>query len=155
MKAQDRRKIYVSSLEAHVDALHAQLLERKLYPVSFERLEKIHGLRSKTVVVSECFGLACEARVADRLPISASIQSMIGGIGHDVQKIKVRLEELHRDVSPSRKGEAVRPVANPYWHLRTTIVVSDSKRGSDEHLSLSLYSFFLLFSFFFGWASAT
>jgi len=52
MKAQDRRKIYVSSLEAHVDALHAQLLERKLYPVSFERLEKIHGVRSKTVVVS-------------------------------------------------------------------------------------------------------
>jgi hypothetical protein len=24
---------------------------------------------------------------------------MIGGIGHDVQKIKVRLEELQRDVS--------------------------------------------------------
>jgi len=73
MKAQDRRKIYVSSLEAHVDALHTQLLDRKLYPVSFERLEKIHGVRSKTVV------------------------SMIGGIGHDVQKIKVRLEELQRD----------------------------------------------------------
>ena len=52
MKAQDRRKIYVSSLEAHVDALHSQLLERKLYPVSFERLEKIQGVRSKTVVVS-------------------------------------------------------------------------------------------------------
>ncbi|KAF9650486.1 hypothetical protein BDM02DRAFT_3092899 [Thelephora ganbajun] len=78
MKAQDRRKVYVSSLEAHVDALHAQLLERKLYPVSFERLEKIHGVRSKTVV------------------------SMIGGIGHDVQKIKVRLEELQRDVSRSK-----------------------------------------------------
>ena len=52
MKAQDRRKIYVSSLEAHVDALHAQLLGRKLYPISFDRLEKIHGVRSKTVVVS-------------------------------------------------------------------------------------------------------
>lgn len=73
MKAQDRRKVYVSSLEAHVDTLHAQLLERKLYPVSFERLERIHGVRSKTVV------------------------SMIGGIGHDVQKIKIRLEELQRD----------------------------------------------------------
>ena len=24
---------------------------------------------------------------------------MIGGIGHDVQKIKIRLEELQRDVS--------------------------------------------------------
>jgi len=60
MKAQDRRKIYVSSLESHVDALHAQLLERKLYPVSFERLEKIHGVRSKTVVVSQCFTLALE-----------------------------------------------------------------------------------------------
>jgi hypothetical protein len=53
MKAQDRRKVYVSSLEAHVDALHTQLLERKLYPISFERLEKIHGVRSKTVVVSQ------------------------------------------------------------------------------------------------------
>ena len=53
MKAQDRRKIYVSSLEAHVDALHTQLLGRKLYPISFERLEKIHGVRSKTVVVSQ------------------------------------------------------------------------------------------------------
>ncbi|KAF9785512.1 hypothetical protein BJ322DRAFT_1063544 [Thelephora terrestris] len=73
MKAQERRKVYVSSLEAHVDALHAQLLESKLYPVSLERLEKIHGVRSKTVV------------------------SMIGGIGHDVQKIKIRLEELQRD----------------------------------------------------------
>jgi hypothetical protein len=52
MKAQERRKVYVSSLEAHVDALHTQLLESKLYPVSFERLEKIHGVRSKTVVVS-------------------------------------------------------------------------------------------------------
>lgn len=52
MKAQERRKVYVSSLEAHVDALHAQLLERKLYPVAFERLERIHGVRSKTVVVS-------------------------------------------------------------------------------------------------------
>lgn len=55
MKAQDRRKVYVSSLEAHVDALHTQLLDRKLYPVSFERLEKIHGVRSKTVVVSSRF----------------------------------------------------------------------------------------------------
>jgi hypothetical protein len=37
---------------------------------------------------------------------------MIGGIGHDVQKIKIRLEELQRDVShfrsptPSRNGVA-------------------------------------------------
>ena len=37
--------------------------------------------------------------VAQQSPISASFQSMIGGIGHDVQKIKVRLEELQRDVS--------------------------------------------------------
>jgi hypothetical protein len=35
MKAQDRRKIYVSSLEAHVDALHAQLLGTQAVPRIF------------------------------------------------------------------------------------------------------------------------
>ena len=98
MKAQDRRKVYVSSLEAHVDALHAQLLERKLYPISFERLEKIHGVRSKTVVVS----YSPSSKPEQGSDIGFALQSMIGGIGHDVQKIKIRLEELQRDVSHFR-----------------------------------------------------
>ena len=76
MKAQDRRKIYVSSLEAHVDALHTQLLERKMYPVSFERLQKIHGVRSKTVVVSERFIFTVKP--------SRSLDSDIGSVSvHD------------------------------------------------------------------------
>ena len=65
-----------------------------------------------------------------------NFKSMIGGIGHDVQKIKVRLEELQRDVSaspchpppllsystlssPSRKREI--PMSSPVRRLLTFI----------------------------------
>lgn len=51
MKAQDRRKIYVSSLESHVDDMHAQLLSASLYPTQFERLDALSGLHSKTAMV--------------------------------------------------------------------------------------------------------
>lgn len=51
MRAPDRRKIYTASLEAHVDRLHAQLLEYKLYPVPFKKLDPYHGLNSKTAKV--------------------------------------------------------------------------------------------------------
>ena len=51
IKAQDRRKIYISSLEALVDSLHSQMLSYALYPVPFEQLEKLSGLHSKTAMV--------------------------------------------------------------------------------------------------------
>lgn len=63
---------------------------------------------------------------------------MIGGIGHDVQKIRVRLEELQRDVSqppttltPTHLGREKfprryrLPVTNLYWGFRTTSAASD------------------------------
>jgi hypothetical protein len=52
MKAQERRKIYISSLEEHIDALHNQVLSYSLFPVPFERLERMRGINSQTTIVS-------------------------------------------------------------------------------------------------------
>lgn len=52
MGAPHRRTIYIASLEAHVDRLHAQLLSMGLYPIPFEKLEPYKGLNSKTAKVS-------------------------------------------------------------------------------------------------------
>ncbi|PBK74245.1 hypothetical protein ARMSODRAFT_951859 [Armillaria solidipes] len=46
--APQRRKVYVSSLEAHIDALHDQLLRVGLWPVPAKELERYKGLNSKT-----------------------------------------------------------------------------------------------------------
>lgn len=51
MGAPHRRTIYIASLEAHVDRLHAQLLSIGLYPIPFEKLEPYRGLNSKTAKV--------------------------------------------------------------------------------------------------------
>lgn len=50
--APQRRTIYTASMESHVDALHAQLLEYALYPVPLEKLEPYRGLHSKTAKVN-------------------------------------------------------------------------------------------------------
>jgi hypothetical protein len=60
MGAPHRRTIYISSLEAHIDRLHNQLLGIGLYPIPFERLEPYRGLNSKT------------AKVINRLPVTLS-----------------------------------------------------------------------------------
>lgn len=52
MGAPHRRTIYMASLEAHVDRLHAQLLSIGFFPVDFEKLEPFKGLNSKTAKVS-------------------------------------------------------------------------------------------------------
>ncbi|KAI0314468.1 hypothetical protein OF83DRAFT_1044275, partial [Amylostereum chailletii] len=44
MGAPHRRTIYMASLEAHIDALHAQLIENHLYPVQFSSLEPFRGM---------------------------------------------------------------------------------------------------------------
>ncbi|TFY83602.1 hypothetical protein EWM64_g428 [Hericium alpestre] len=72
MGAPRRRTIYIASLEAHVDQLHAQLLDLGLYPVPFERLEIYRGLNSKTA------------------------KSMVAGLHHDSSHIKMKLLELER-----------------------------------------------------------
>ncbi|KAK0212574.1 hypothetical protein DFS33DRAFT_1282720 [Desarmillaria ectypa] len=46
--APQRRKVYVSSLEAHIDALHDQLFRMGLWPVFTKELERHMGLNSKT-----------------------------------------------------------------------------------------------------------
>ncbi|THH30060.1 hypothetical protein EUX98_g4114 [Antrodiella citrinella] len=70
--APHRRTIYTASMEAHVDGLHAQLLEYALFPVPFEQLEAYRGLNSKTA------------------------KSMVAGLQKDMNDMKVKLLELQR-----------------------------------------------------------
>ncbi|KAJ3895003.1 hypothetical protein GG344DRAFT_73570 [Lentinula edodes] len=70
--APHRRTIYMASLEAHVDELHAQLLSLGYWPVSFESLEPFKGLNSKTA------------------------KSMVAGLQYDSSQTKLRLLELQR-----------------------------------------------------------
>ncbi|KAI0274646.1 hypothetical protein BC834DRAFT_849061 [Gloeopeniophorella convolvens] len=72
MGAPHRRTIYIATLEAHIDSLHAQLLAIHLYPVPFERLEPFKGLNCKTA------------------------KSMVAGLQHDTSHIKMKLLELER-----------------------------------------------------------
>jgi hypothetical protein len=60
MRAAHRRPVYIASLEAHVDRLHAQLIERGLYPVAFAELAPFKGMSSK-VVKSTVAGLQTDA----------------------------------------------------------------------------------------------
>jgi len=70
--APHRRTIYISSLEAHIDRLHAQLLTIGFWPVAFEELEPFRGLNSKTA------------------------KSMVAGLQHDASIAKLKLLELER-----------------------------------------------------------
>ncbi|KAF8481184.1 hypothetical protein DFH94DRAFT_738552 [Russula ochroleuca] len=72
MGAPHRRTIYIATLEAHIDCLHAQLLAIGLYPVPFERLEPFKGLNCKTA------------------------KSMVAGLQHDASHVKMKLLELER-----------------------------------------------------------
>lgn len=70
--AQQRRGAYIGSLEAHIDMLHAQLLEIGFYPVPFNDLDPFKGLNSKTA------------------------KSMVAGLQHDASLSKLKLLELER-----------------------------------------------------------
>ncbi|KIM85263.1 hypothetical protein PILCRDRAFT_25164, partial [Piloderma croceum F 1598] len=72
MGAPHRRTIYIASLEAHVDRLHAQLLSIGLYPIPFEKLEPYRGLNSKTA------------------------KSMVAGLQNDTSHTKLKMLELER-----------------------------------------------------------
>ncbi|KAI0690602.1 hypothetical protein C8T65DRAFT_550331, partial [Cerioporus squamosus] len=74
MGAPHRRTIYLASLEAHIDRLHAQLLSHSLTPVPMEQLERYRGLNAKTA------------------------KSMVSGLQHDVVEVKLKLLELDRAV---------------------------------------------------------
>ncbi|KAF8640923.1 hypothetical protein AX17_000571 [Amanita inopinata Kibby_2008] len=70
--APQRRTIYMSSLEAHIDRLHAQLLEIGFWPVAFNELEPYKGLNAKTA------------------------KSMVANLQHDASVAKLKLLELER-----------------------------------------------------------
>ncbi|KJA29165.1 hypothetical protein HYPSUDRAFT_93392, partial [Hypholoma sublateritium FD-334 SS-4] len=70
--APQRRKIYTASLEAHIDRLHAQLLDLGWWPVAFETLDPFKGLNSKTA------------------------KSMVSGLQHDASVSKLKLLEMER-----------------------------------------------------------
>ncbi|KAN0125152.1 hypothetical protein V8E52_001704 [Russula decolorans] len=89
MGAPHRRTIYIATLEAHIDCLHAQLLAIGLYPVPFERLEPFKGLNCKTA------------------------KSMVAGLQHDASHVKMKLLELERanhglrNILKTRNGHCV------------------------------------------------
>jgi hypothetical protein len=93
MGAPHRRTIYIASLEAHVDRLHAQLLSIGLYPIPFEKLEPYRGLNSKTAKVR---------RPGPSLVRSFSTfgpqQSMVAGLQNDTSHTKLKMLELERSV---------------------------------------------------------
>lgn len=60
MGAPRRRTIYIASLEAHVERLHAQLVSIALYPISFYELDRYKGLNSKTAKVGPNISLFFE-----------------------------------------------------------------------------------------------
>ncbi|KAF9015232.1 hypothetical protein BDQ17DRAFT_1340706 [Cyathus striatus] len=70
--APQRRRIYISSLEAHIDQLHNQLLGMGYWPVQFSALEPFKGLNSKTA------------------------KSMVAGLQYDASIAKLKLLELER-----------------------------------------------------------
>ncbi|KAG6902907.1 hypothetical protein C0995_010077 [Termitomyces sp. Mi166 len=70
--APQRRTIYIASLEAHIDKLHAQLLEIGYWPVPMEELKPYHGLNSKTA------------------------KSIVSGLQHDASVTRLKMLELER-----------------------------------------------------------
>ncbi|KAG6845787.1 hypothetical protein H0H87_003841 [Tephrocybe sp. NHM501043] len=70
--APQRRTIYIASLEAHIDKLHAQLLDVGLWPVQMDELKPYHGLNSKTA------------------------KSIVSGLQHDASIARLKMLELER-----------------------------------------------------------
>ncbi|KAH0590654.1 hypothetical protein J132_09871 [Termitomyces sp. J132] len=70
--APQRRTIYIASLEAHIDKLHAQLLEIGYWPIPMEELKPYHGLNSKTA------------------------KSIVSGLQHDASVARLKMLELER-----------------------------------------------------------
>ncbi|KAF5377493.1 hypothetical protein D9615_005344 [Tricholomella constricta] len=85
--APQRRTIYISSLEAHIDKLHSQLLDIGFWPVAFDQLEPYRGLNSKTA------------------------KSIVSGLQHDASVAKLKLLELERANQGLQKTLQDLPVA--------------------------------------------
>ncbi|CCL98965.1 uncharacterized protein FIBRA_00973 [Fibroporia radiculosa] len=87
MGAPHRRTIYTSSLEAHIDRLHEQLLDYNLFPVSFESLECFRGLNCKTA------------------------KSMVAGLQLDAAELRLKRLELERASTALRNTLQQQPPA--------------------------------------------
>ncbi|KAF9270280.1 hypothetical protein L218DRAFT_952445 [Marasmius fiardii PR-910] len=70
--APHRRAIYLTSLEAHIDELHTQLIGLGYWPVAFDQLERYKGLNSKTA------------------------KSMVAGRQHEATLARLKILELQR-----------------------------------------------------------
>ncbi|KDR85065.1 hypothetical protein GALMADRAFT_24833, partial [Galerina marginata CBS 339.88] len=70
--APQRRAVYITSLEAYIDRLHAQLFDLGFWPVDLADLEPFMGLNSKTA------------------------KSMVAGLQHDASISRLKLLELER-----------------------------------------------------------
>lgn len=107
--APHRRTIYLASLEAHIDRIHAQLSECGAFcsvpdcltylftsvgccPVSVAELEPFRGLNSKTAKVA--FTVHLFVSESDL----TLIKSMVSGLQHEVSVAKLKLLELERAV---------------------------------------------------------
>ncbi|KAJ6610064.1 hypothetical protein B0H10DRAFT_1812431 [Mycena sp. CBHHK59/15] len=71
----NRRPIYQASLEAHIDRLHAFVLNPDFYPVTVAELDQFKGLNTKTC------------------------KTMVAGLQHDVTMAHEKLLEMQRSVS--------------------------------------------------------
>ncbi|ESK87883.1 hypothetical protein Moror_15250 [Moniliophthora roreri MCA 2997] len=70
--APHRRTIYMASLEAHIDNLHAQLLSLGFWPVAFDDLEALKGLNTRTA------------------------KSVVAGLQYDATLARLKILELER-----------------------------------------------------------
>ncbi|KZT75193.1 hypothetical protein DAEQUDRAFT_761137 [Daedalea quercina L-15889] len=107
MGAPNRRTIYIASLEAHTDRLHAQLLNYALFPVPFEKLENFRGLNTKTA------------------------KSMVAGLYRDAAELRMKRLELERAMH-SLRGELFAPPAGPpaYPHPQVHYTACGTRRHS-------------------------
>ncbi|KAF4572878.1 hypothetical protein EYR36_007388 [Pleurotus pulmonarius] len=87
--AQDRRPIYVASLEAHIDRLHEQLKSIACYPVREDQLAPYIGLHSKVA------------------------KSMVSSLQHDISQTNLKLLELERANAKLRESLGLPPKAPP------------------------------------------
>jgi len=115
MGAPHRRTIYIASLEAHVDRLHAQLLSIGLYPIPFEKLEPYRGLNSKTAKVRRPGPLSCATTLTFWIPQ----QSMVAGLQNDTSHTKLKMLELERSV----RRNFIFPGLDPYLFFNSRPVL--------------------------------
>ncbi|KAF5313201.1 hypothetical protein D9619_003237 [Psilocybe cf. subviscida] len=96
--APHRRPTYIASLEAHIDRVHAKLVEGEWYPVPYSDLDPFKGLNSKTAKI-RTYGWEAWARSAAAYPHKFEVNlvaSMVSGLQCDAIVCNLKLLELQR-----------------------------------------------------------